>query len=240
MSVAIPTQPISTAEVSTIVFGTDQMPEKSYTFDCLDVRPKEMLYIKPFIEQAEQCEIVRACTQMMEETGDTSIVNHGVRVAWASAILCNRAGINPNGILLVIKSALCHDVGRITPEIRAITESPVRFVGAERKRLMQIVEHHSVLGAEIVQDISKEEQDAKAIAEIVGGHHAYSRQNPYGPFPLLNPQDAEKVAFADELDALATVRPYKPAFTKGSTRQILGHQFNGDPRIRTIDLCFDY
>lgn len=209
----------------------------SHTLEYMHATPGELATAREVVNQAEKSKVVRACRDMLREAGDTATINHSGRVALAGAIIGERAGLEARDILLVAEAAECHDIGRIDPQIRKLTESPVRFKGAERQRAMHTIKRHAELGAQIVRAHSDQEPESTAIAEIVGGHHAFSKVDSYGPFPHFTAGLARFVAIGDELDALASQRAYKPAMTESETRQTLENQLNVDRDL--LELCFD-
>lgn len=228
------------AALRAIVYGTASLTEESRTFEYLKPSEFELLRAKEFVDIASRTDVVRTCNRIMDEAKETHTLNHCERVAWASAVLCDRLGLGFDDTLLTTKGAFTHDVGKTDPEIQAIVNLPIRFKGKEREKIMKPVEKHVLYGAEIVETAATGDAHKDGLKEITHGHHAYARFKPYGPFPCFYARHTEIVAYADELDAVASARGYKPAMPEAKTRQILSNQLNGDPRLRIIEMCFDY
>ena len=213
-------------------------PSVSRTLAYLDPNPDELISGQRLVNEAEQSTVVRACQDLMRQADDMTLVEHCGRTGLATAIMSERAGLTREQSLLGTKGALCHDVARIEPKIRAVTESPERFTGNARTEALRIIQYHAPLGAEIIRALPADDPDKPAIAEIAGGHHAVSKAPGYGPFPHFTAGIARFVAFGDELDALASPRIYKPALSEGETRQILERQFGGVTGL--VELCFEH
>lgn len=210
----------------------------SYTLDYMHPTHDELLFALDAVKQIEKSNLVRRCHNAMEEAGDQPTVSHCHRVAIASTILGVRLGFSEEELLVAGTAATCHDVGRTVPEILVLVQSNVRYQGDERQRVMEVIRRHAVLGAEIVRACGAEEEGCEVIAELVGGHHSLSVDDPYGIESRLFPRGEGVIGFCDQLDALASDRTYKAAMPEAETCDILRVQFGGD--LRLLDLCFDH
>lgn len=154
-------------------------------------------------------EVLEAHLSMMEALGqaiakrDSDTGAHNYRVAWMSAYLGEKAGLDSSQLQTLIAGSFLHDVGKIgTPD--GILLKPGRLDAEE----MEIMRQHVVMGEEILSGAHWLE----GARSVVSGHHERWDGSGY-PRRLAEemiPVQARVFAIADVFDALRSERPYKP------------------------------
>lgn len=153
-------------------------------------------------------QVLEANLAMMEALGqavakrDSDTGAHNYRVAWVSAKLGEKAGLEIQDMQTLITGSFLHDVGKIgIPD--GILLKPGRLTDEE----MDIMRRHVVLGEEILSGAHWLE-GARC---VVSGHHekwdgsGYPRRIAGTNIPI----QARIFAIADVFDALCSERPYK-------------------------------
>jgi putative nucleotidyltransferase with HDIG domain len=160
------------------------------------------------------------------ESADRYTQGHCERVANYACSLAAAAGVEPEVLLWFRMGALLHDVGKIVvpPEI---LNKDGAFTPEER-RLMQ---HHPDAGVELLGGI----EFPWDIRPMVRHHHEAWDGSGY-PQGLAGediPLSARILCVADVYDALATDRPYRPAFSHAETLRIMAAESGTrlDPRL---------
>ncbi|HEX5392584.1 MAG TPA: HD-GYP domain-containing protein [Rhodocyclaceae bacterium] len=157
-------------------------------------------------------QILEANLAMMEALGqavakrDSDTGAHNYRVAWVSAQLGEKAGLEKPIMQTLITGSFLHDVGKIgIPD--GILLKPGRLTDEE----MDIMRRHVVLGEEILSG-ARWLEGARC---VVSGHHekwdgsGYPRRVVGKDIPI----QARIFAIADVFDALCSERPYKRPMT---------------------------
>jgi len=170
------------------------------------------------------------------ESADRYTRGHCERVASYACALAAAAGVEPEVLLWFRMGALLHDVGKIVvpPEI---LNKPGALTPGERA----LMERHPDAGVELIGDMDFPWD----IRPMVRHHHEAWDGSGY-PAGLAGeeiPLSARILCVADVYDALATDRPYRPAFPHERTLEIMaadaGRRF--DPRLfalfRELDLA---
>ena len=161
------------------------------------------------------------------EARDPYTSGHSQRVARYSRVIARVLGLSSKQVEEVGTAALLHDVGKIHEQFAPILRQPRKLTDAE----FEVMQTHTAKGATLVAKVSH----FKSIVPSVRGHHeAWSgRGYPDGLAGDAIPLGARIVTIADTIDAMTTVRPYRPARTMEEVRAELeraaGTQF--DPRI---------
>jgi putative nucleotidyltransferase with HDIG domain len=139
------------------------------------------------------------------ETRDPYTAGHERRVAQLAAAIAEEVGLDESAMESLRLAACMHDVGKIGVPTELLTK-PVGLSKAE----LALIREHPVLGAAILAGI---EFDGP-VAEIVRQHHERLDGSGY-PDGLddgsILPQ-ARILAVADVAEAMASHRPYRPAF----------------------------
>lgn len=177
------------------------------------------------------------------EARDPYTSGHSQRVARYSRVIARTMGLSSRQVEEIGTAALLHDVGKIHEEFATILRQPRRLSDLE----FEIMKTHTAKGAALVAKVSH----FKAIVPSVRAHHEAWSGRGY-PDRLAGdaiPLGARVITIADTIDAMTTVRPYRPARSmaevKAELERVSGSQF--DPRIcSTIlrtenwnDLCLE-
>lgn len=164
------------------------------------------------------------------EARDPYTSGHSQRVARYSRVIARVMGLSSRQVEQVGTAALLHDVGKIHEEFAPILRQPRRLTPAE----FEVMQTHSTKGASLVAKVSH----FKAIVPAVRGHHERWCGRGY-PDRLAGdaiPLGARIITIADTIDAMTTVRPYRPPRTMDEVRieveRVSGVQF--DPRICSV------
>lgn len=161
------------------------------------------------------------------EARDPYTSGHSQRVARYSRVIARFIGLNSRLVEEVGTAALLHDVGKIHEEFAPILRQPRKLTDAE----FEIMKTHSAKGAVLVSKVSQ----FKNIVSAVRGHHEAWGGMGY-PDALAGdaiPLGARIITIADTIDAMTTIRPYRPARSLAEVRaelfRVMGVQF--DPKI---------
>lgn len=147
------------------------------------------------------------------EKRDNETGGHIVRMAALCRLIAKGLGLSDSEIEAIHRVAPLHDVGKIAvPD--SIMFKPARLDAAERREM----ERHTTYGYEILRD---SESDLVVLAaEMAWSHHerwdgsGYPRGLKGKDIPLVG----RIAAVADVCDALASERPYKPAWNLEAVR----------------------
>lgn len=161
------------------------------------------------------------------EARDPYTSGHSQRVARYSRVIARVIGLSSRQVEEVGTAALLHDVGKIHEEFAPILRQPRKLTEAE----FDVMKTHSAKGAALVSKVSH----FKLIVPAVRGHHERWSGRGY-PDALAGdeiPIGARIITLADTIDAMTTVRPYRPPRSMEEVRdeldRVAGTQF--DPRI---------
>jgi len=161
------------------------------------------------------------------EARDPYTSGHSQRVARYSRVIARILGLSSRQVEEIGTAALLHDVGKIHEEFAAILRQPRKLSELE----FNVMKTHTAKGAALVAKVSH----FKSIVPSVRAHHeAWSgRGYPDGLAGDDIPLGARIITVADTIDAMTTVRPYRPARTMSEVRaeldRVAGVQF--DPRV---------
>ncbi len=140
------------------------------------------------------------------EKRDPYTAGHQKRVAELACAIARELGHSDDFISGLRIAATIHDIGKIYVPAEILAK-PGKLSPEE----MGLVKMHSVVGYEILKNISFDQP----IAEIVYQHHENLAGTGY-PRGLIGDQimmEASIITVADIVEALSTHRPYRPAFT---------------------------
>jgi len=136
---------------------------------------------------------------------DPCTADHQVRVASIASEIAAELGMSKEQILLVKTAALIHDIGK-TLVPAEILSKPGNLTGLE----WSLVQSHVQSGYNIIKTI----EFSWPVAEIVLQHHERLNGSGY-PRGLSGDnisKEAKILAIADVIEAMASDRPYRPAF----------------------------
>ncbi len=154
---------------------------------------------------------------------------HSARVAEYSKKIAQLAGKSPRECEEIYYVALLHDVGKI-----GIPQAIINKVGKLTKEEYEIMKHHPMLGAQILQGINEYP------SLMVGARYHHERYDGKGYPDKLKGEDIPEVAriisVADAYDAMTSKRSYRETIPQTSVREEIvkgsGTQF--DPKFAKI------
>jgi putative two-component system response regulator len=190
------------------------------------------------------------CLARAAEYRDNDTGRHVIRVGLYAALIAKALGLGENYVRLIAQAAQLHDVGKI-----GIPDVVLLKTGRLDPSEMKVMQHHCVMGEQVIEDLTEEDQQAfrrhvqmgasilgptsspllKMASQIALTHHERWDGTGY-PFGLTGeqiPLEGRITAVADVFDALSSRRPYKPAFPLEKCYAILeeGRGKHFDPRI---------
>jgi putative nucleotidyltransferase with HDIG domain len=161
------------------------------------------------------------------EARDPYTSGHSQRVARYSRVIARLAGLSAHKVEQIGTAALLHDVGKIHEEFAPILRKPRRLTDPE----FEVMKSHSAKGAALVGKVTHFSE----LVPMVRGHHEKWSGKGY-PDCLAGdaiPLGARVITIADTLDAMTTIRPYRPPRSLDEVREeiarVSGIQF--DPRL---------
>jgi hypothetical protein len=161
------------------------------------------------------------------EARDNYTSGHSRRVRDYSMVIGRALGLSEKDVQMVGRAALLHDVGKIHEKYGPILRKPERLSPDEWNTMRE----HPADGAELIATMSP-------LRDLVGPvrHHHENWDGtgyPDGMAGELIPLGARIIRFADTIDAMTTVRPYRAIMTSDQVRAEIvrcrGTQF--DPQI---------
>jgi hypothetical protein len=178
------------------------------------------------LEEAREETLLRLA--LAAEYRDDDTFRHTERVAASCAAIGARMGLDPDVIALLRESSPLHDLGKI-----ALSDSVLLKPGPLTPDERRHMEMHVPAGAAILDRTRS--SVLRMAREIVLTHHEWWNGRGY-PHKLAGdeiPLSGRIVAVADVFDALAHVRPYKPAWpipvALAKIEEMRGVQF--DPQV---------
>lgn len=157
---------------------------------------------------------------------DPYVHGHAQHVARYAILVAKEMGLSEERIEVIHQMGLLHDIGKIgIPE--SILFKPARLTYEE----YELMKQHAALGAALVQEI----ESLQHLAPFIRHHHEHYNGNGY-PDKLAGeeiPLEARILGVADAVEAMASDRPYRSAFTAAAILEELqthsGEQF--DPTV---------
>lgn len=161
------------------------------------------------------------------EARDPYTSGHSQRVARYSRAIARLVGLGARKVDQVGTAALLHDVGKIHEEFAPILRKAGRLTDPE----FEIMKSHAAKGAALVGKVT---HFAELVPMVRGHHEKWSGLGyPDGLSGQDIPLGARIIAIADTIDAMTTVRPYRPARSLETVRDeiasMAGVQF--DPTL---------
>jgi HD-GYP domain-containing protein (c-di-GMP phosphodiesterase class II) len=183
-----------------------EMHGERFGLDAVDAKIDEMLY------------------RLSER--DTTTAEHSRCVGMWCWRIAKRIGMPHDDALLVARSGLVHDIGKVFTPIEILT-APRKLDEEE----WEIMKQHAMQGVHLLADIP----ELKPLIPAVRWHHERmdARGYPDALDPVSIPQVARIVAVADAFNAMVARRPYRaplaPSFAIEELKRHRGTQF--DPPI---------
>lgn len=162
------------------------------------------------------------------EAKDPYTSGHSVRVARLSRRIAEEMRLPPRMVETVETAALLHDFGKIDIAYGEIISQPGPLTTHQRS----LIRSHPVRGAELLGSISSLDRQ---ITEAVRHHHEHFDGTGYpdGLVAETIPLAARIIMVADTVDAMLSVRAYRPALplraVEDELRRLKGKQF--DPGV---------
>ncbi len=159
------------------------------------------------------------------EARDPYTQGHEVAVAGIAKTIAAEMDLPEDDCEGIEIAALVHDIGKLTVPVEILTKpgtlSDIEF---------ELIKNHSRVGCEILGEIDF----GWPVADVVLQHHERMDGSGY-PAGLAGDQimmAARIVAVADVVDAMASHRPYRPAFgLDAAVAEITGHPEKYDPQV---------
>lgn len=182
-------------------------------FTCFDTMKKGMLKIDDIEKSSEKIlmDVLSSRGNLVQltdiRTHDTYTFAHCVNVAVLAGMLGAYLGLEKRELLLLIKGAMLHDIGKITVPGGILTKA-----GRLDDHEMAVIRLHPEAGASRI--LAADIPDAKVLAAIAAQHHEHLDGKGY-PRRLMGNEIhkySRIVALADVYDALTANRPYKKPY----------------------------
>lgn len=154
---------------------------------------------------------------------------HAERVGLLSALIGRELGLPEEDVRLIRRAATLHDVGKI-----GVSDSILMKPGALTDEEYDLMKRHTTIGGRILS--GSRFPLLRMASEIATSHHEWWNGNGYpGGLPGEEiPVSGRIVAVADVFDSLTHERPYKPAFSRERSLELIqegtGSQFDPDAR----------
>ncbi|MBE0585080.1 MAG: HD domain-containing protein [Desulfofustis sp.] len=153
---------------------------------------------------------------------------HSERVSMLAGMIGNRLGLSEDHILRLNRGGLLHDIGKIGIA-KAILDKPSRLTDGEYQEIMT----HPEIGVKILSPIEAYQD----ILPMVLQHHERFDGSGY-PLKLAGAQidlSARILAVADVYDALSSVRPYRPSWSRSAALDYIADHSGSyfDPEVVT-------
>lgn len=145
---------------------------------------------------------------------DSLIVDHSYNVAFYSALLGAKLGMNEKGLEQLKLAALLHDIGKI-----AIPDSILLKPGGLTSEEFNVIRQHPIYGYELLKELP----NAEYILPIVRWHHERidGRGYPDALYGDSIPLWVRIVSIADAYDAMTTTRVYRDSLYAREVREEL-------------------
>jgi hypothetical protein len=161
------------------------------------------------------------------EARDPYTSGHSRRVRLFSTTIARAVGLSENKIEEVGRAALLHDVGKIYEKYASVLSKQDKLTSEE----WAIIQDHPVDGADLVATMTR----LRDLVPAIRHHHENWDGTGYPDRIAAEniPLGARIIRFADTIDAMTTLRPYRRPLTEAQVRaeviRCRGTQF--DPQI---------
>ncbi len=201
-------------EVAGIQAGADEYLSKPLHPEIFRARIRALIRHKVAIDRLEESEAILFALAQAVEKRDHNTAGHCQRLALFSVAFGMRLGLSQANLLALHRGGYLHDIGKI-----AVPDSVLFKPGKLTPEEWTLMKTHCVRGEEICAPL----RSLKEVLPIIRSHHerwdgtGYPDNVSGQRIPLL----ARVLQLADAFDALTTERPYKPAYSRQHSLEIL-------------------
>jgi putative two-component system response regulator len=185
-------------------YGADEFLTKPFRVIEVIARCRSLLRIKRLVEERDSAETVLFALARTVEAKSAFTHGHSERVTNLSLRLARRCGIGPDGLELLRKGALLHDIGKI-----AIPDDILNKPGKLTAEEYDTIKKHPTQGAHILEPLAS----LRDVLPMVRWHHerfdgaGYPDRLAGTDIPLL----VRVLSVCDVFDSLSSDRPYRNA-----------------------------
>jgi putative two-component system response regulator len=194
--------------------GADDFLTKPFQVVEVLARCRSLLRTKQLVDELDSAQSVLFALARTLEAKSRYTQGHSERVTDHALALADRVGLSAEDRETLRRGSLLHDIGKIsTPD--SILDKPARLTIEE----YAIVKQHPAEGVRIVESL----RSIKDVIPFIRWHHERMDGSGYpdGLFGGSIPLAVRVLAVADVFDALATVRPYRPALTRAECFRVM-------------------
>jgi len=194
--------------------GVDDFLTKPYDRQELQARVKSLLRVKHYTDELDRAEAVITSLALGVEAKDSYTEGHCDRLSRSSVALGQKFDLPPEQMRALRVGGTLHDVGKIGTPDAILLKS-----GKLDEREWDIMRDHPVIGYNICKPL----RSLRHVLPIIRHHHERYDGSGY-PDGLAGQEillTARIVTVVDVYDALRTERPYKPAFDKAKSMDII-------------------
>ena len=185
--------------------GADDFLGKPFERVELSARVRSLLRLKRYTDELERAETVLMALARSIEGKDPYTEGHCERLSDYATKLATRLGLPSEEIDALRTAGVVHDIGKV-----AIPDAILLKKGPLDTEEMAVMRQHTIVGERICATL----RSFKLVLPIIRSHHEKMDGTGY-PDGLRGeeiPRTARVLQVVDVFDALATKRPYKPAF----------------------------
>ncbi len=194
--------------------GADDILGKPVDRGELLARVRSLLNLKAYTDELERAESVLCALALSIEGKDPYTEGHCERLSNYSVELGRRIGLSEEQLTALNRGGIVHDIGKV-----AVPDVILLKPGKLNPEEMRIIREHPVVGERICAPL----KSFRTVLPIIRHHHEKLDGTGY-PDGLKGdaiPLEARVLQIVDVYDALTTVRPYKPAFSREQALEVM-------------------